>query len=61
MTAFITKEMLENCIVNLAENYNLCYEYTASGINISVARIDDGVLTFVLNDFIPYPTKDEIQ
>lgn len=49
---FITKELLENCTVELDEKYTLMYSIEDGYVHIVVGKIKDDVLTIVLNDTI---------
>lgn len=60
MTGFITKEMLEKCIIDTDEKYTIGYSYAEEGIHICVMKVENTLITVVGLDVISWPTLDEI-
>jgi len=56
-----TKELLESCTVELSEKYNIVYAYEDNGIYLTVCKLEGGVATIVVQDIIPWPSKDAFE
>lgn len=54
-----TPELLKSHTVELSEKYNIGYSYEDDGIYLSVCKLENGVVTIMATDVIPWPCKDE--